>query len=258
MLFPKILLVICLLYVSSFAETKVGMYEKQSSYIPLNLEFINEYNQKVTLKNTLDNKPTILTLNYFDCPGLCSPLLNGVASVINKLDLKPYLDYKIITISFEKEDTPQKALDKKNNLLKSINIPFPPQSWSFLTSASQKNIDLITDSVGFKYEKRIKDGVTDYIHAGMIIIISPTGKIIRYLNGTEYLPFDLKLAILEATQERSGPTIAKTLLYCFAYDAKSKTYIFQAEKIVGLIMFGIVLIFFLYLIKTGRKGKNHE
>jgi protein SCO1/2 len=253
MLFKKIFLFIYLISLSLLAETKIGIYETQGSYIPLDLEFINEYDKKTTLKNVIDNKPTILTLNYFDCPGLCSPLLNGVVSVLNKLDLKPYIDYKVLTISFEKNDTPFKAITKKTNLLKSFKIPFPPQSWTFLTSANQEAIDTITNAVGFKYEKRVKAGVIDYIHAGMIIIISPTGKIIRYLNGTTYLPFDLKLAIYEAKEERSGPTIAKTLLYCFAYDAKSKTYVFQAEKIVGSFMFAIVFFFFLYLIKTGRR-----
>ncbi len=253
MLLKRIFLFICLISITLIAQNKIGVYEKQGSYIPLDLEFVNEYNKTNTLQDVLDNKPTIMTLNYFDCPGLCSPLLNGVASVINKLDLKPYIDYKVLTISIEKNDTPFKAIMKKTNLLKSINIPFPPQSWTFLTSSNQKTIDAITNAVGFKYEKRIKDGVTDYIHAGMIIIISPRGKIIRYLNGTKYLPFDLKLAIYEAKEERSGPTIAKTLLYCFAYDAKSKTYVFQAEKVVGSFMFGIIFLFFLYLIKTGRK-----
>jgi protein SCO1/2 len=253
MLLKRIFLFICLISITLIAQTKIGVYEKQGSYIPLDLEFVNEYNKTNTLQDVLDNKPTIMTLNYFDCPGLCSPLLNGVASVINKLKLKPYIDYKVLTISIEKNDTPFKAIMKKTNLLKSINIPFPPQTWTFLTSLNQKTIDAITNAVGFKYEKRIKDGVTDYIHAGMIIIISPRGKIIRYLNGTKYLPFDLKLAIYEAKEERSGPTIAKTLLYCFAYDAKSKTYVFQAEKVVGSFMFGIIFLFFLYLIKTGRK-----
>lgn len=253
MLLKRIFLFICLISITLIAQSKIGVYEKQGSYIPLDLEFVNEYNKTNTLQDVLDNKPTIMTLNYFDCPGLCSPLLNSVASVINKLELKPYIDYKVLTISIEKNDTPFKAIMKKTNLLKSINIPFPPQTWTFLTSANQKTIDAITNAVGFKYEKRIKNGVTDYIHAGMIIIISPRGKIIRYLNGTKYLPFDLKLAIYEAKEERSGPTIAKTLLYCFAYDAKSKTYVFQAEKVVGSFMFGIIFLFFLYLIKTGRK-----
>lgn len=269
MLLKKYLLVIFILVQTSFLfshenetdkiiENKIGVYENLGSIIPLNLEFINEYNQNKTIKDIINNKPTIITLNYFDCPTLCSPLLNEVANTLNKVDLKPYIDYNVITISFEKNDKPKHALAKKKSLLPTITKSFPPQTWSFLTS-SQKNIDEITNALGFKYEKRVKDGVTDYLHPGVIIIVSPSGKITRYLNGIEYLPFDVKLALLEASDEQTRPTITKTLLYCFAYDAKSKTYLFQAEKVVGSFMFAIVLIFFLYLVKTGRqKDKGDE
>lgn len=258
MLLKKSILFIFLLFNILNAQNDVALYEKQGSYIPLDLEFTNEYNQKKSLRSIIEDKPTILTLNYFDCPGLCSPLLHAVSSVLDKLDLTPYIDYKVITISIEKNDTSSKALEKKTILLKSISKSFAPQTWSFLTSKNQKAIDDITDSVGFKYQKRVKDGVVDYLHAGALIIISPTGKVTRYLNGITYLPFDLKLALIEASDEKTRPAISKTLLYCFAYDAKSKTYIFQAEKVLGSFMFGIIFIFFIYLIKTGRKGKEND
>lgn len=256
MVLARIILFLALIAFTLEASKKIGMYENQGSIIPLELEFINEYNQKTTLKNTIENKPTIFTFNYFECPGLCSPLLNGVVEVLNKMDLKPYLDYKITTISFEPLDTPLKAIEKKETLLNQIKKPFPPQTWSFLTSANEKNIKNITKSVGFYYEKRIKDGVIDYIHPGLIVIVSPKGKIIRYLNGTTFLPFDLKLALLEASSETSRPTIAKTLLYCFAYDAKNKTYVFQAEKVIGTIILAILLGFFIYLIKSSKKHRK--
>ena len=255
MLLRVYLILVCLFFTALMAEEKIGMYEQQGSYLPLNLELTNEYNKKVLLKDVIDNKPTIITLNYFDCPTLCSPLLNAVSSVLNKLDLKPYIDYRAITVSIEANDTATKALVRKESLLNNITKPFPPQTWSFLTT-NQKNIDEITKSIGFEYETRVKDGIVDYLHPAVIIIVSPKGKITRYLNGIQYLPFDLKLALLEASEEKPNPTISKTLLYCFAYDAKSKTYIFQAEKVVGSFMFGIILIFFIYLLKTGRKKKE--
>lgn len=238
-------------------EVKIGVYENLGKTIPLDLKFVDEYGNKKTLKEFINKKPTILTLNYYSCTALCSPLLSGVAEVLDKMKLKPYIDYNVLTISIEPLDTPTLALNKKKTHLNNIKIPFPPQTWSFLTG-SQKNIDSITDAVGFKYQKREKDGVVDYLHPGVIIVLSPNGKIARYLNGVRFLSFDLKLAVLEASQERSGPTIANTLLYCFAYDAKSKTYVFQAEKVVGSFMFGIIFIFFIYLVKTGRKQENEN
>jgi protein SCO1/2 len=247
---------------SSATQTKetqeqIGVYEHLGDTVPLNLTFTDEYNKTKTLKEFIRNKPTVLTLNYYSCKALCSPLLTGVSAVLNKLDLKPYIDYNALTISIDPRDNFQTALAKKQTHLKMIEKPFPPQTWSFLTG-SQENINKITDAVGFKYKKRIKDGVIDYLHPGVIIVLSPNGKISRYLNGVDYLPFDLKLALLEAKEERVGPTIAKTLLFCFAYDAKSKTYVFQAEKVIGILMFLIVAIFFIYLVKTGRKKQEKD
>ena len=251
MVLRKCLLLFCLILFLK-AQDQIGLYEQQGQVIPLDLSFTNEYGQTVLLKELIHTTPTIITFNYFDCPSLCSPQLQAVASVLNKLDLKPYIEYKTITISISPHDTVQKALEKKQSLLKSIHKPFPVQTWNFLTS-NQTTIDTITHALGFKYEKRIKDGVVDYLHPAAIMVVTPKGRVSRYLNGITYLPFDLKLALLEASEEKSNPTIAKTLLYCFAYDAKSKTYVFQAEKVVGSFMFAIVLIFFIYLIKSGRK-----
>jgi len=101
--------------------------------------------------------------------------------------------------------------------------------------------------------------VVDYIHPGTLILLSPEGKVTRYLNGINQLPFDVKMAILEAGEGKVGPTIAKQLLLCFAYDPKGKTYIFQWEKIAGVVMTLIMLIFFVYLlISTKRKNKKDE
>ena len=263
MLFKSLILLLILIYSANATteekpeEQKIGVYENLGSIIPLETTFTDEYGKTKTLKEFINKKPTILTLNYYSCTALCSPLLAGVSDVLNRMQLKPYIDYNVLTISIEPKDTPQTALDKKKSHLNTITIPFPPQTWSFL-SGDQKNIDKISNAVGFKYQKRERDGVVDYLHPGLIIVLSPNGKIARYLNGVRFLPFDLKLAVLEASEERSGPTIANTLLYCFAYDAKSKTYIFQAEKIIGLFILLIISIFFIYLVKTGRKKEKKE
>ena len=257
LLFLSFLLLTQLFSSSVNNEKQIGIYEQLGRTIPLDTIFTDEYQQTKQLQNFLENKPTVLTLNYFSCPSLCSPLLISVAKTLDKLQLKPYLDYKAITISIDPQDTYKTALEKKETTTSVIKRAFPPQTWSFLT-ANQHNIDAITDAVGFKYETRQKEGIIDYLHPAAIIVISPNGKITRYLNGIEFLPFDLKLAILEASEEKTGPTIAKTLLYCFAYDPQSKRYIFQAEKIVGIVILLIIFIFFIYLIKSGQKNKGKK
>ncbi|NQY93925.1 MAG: SCO family protein [Campylobacteraceae bacterium] len=248
----KTLLMIFLISTSLFSK-EIGIYEKDVMAIDLDLKFTNEYNQTKTLREFMDGKPTILTINYFNCPTLCSPLLYEVASVVQRVGLEPGKDFNVITLSIEKNDTFKHAKDTKDKIFKTIKTPFKVNAWNFLSTTNQESIDALTDSVGFKYERRVKDGVVDYLHPAAIIVLTPTGKVARYLNGIKYLPFDLKLAILEATDEKRRPTIANTLLYCFAYDAESKTYIFKAEKIVGGIILLMVVSFFIYLIRTGRR-----
>ena len=248
----KMILIIFFIFTSVYSK-EIGIYEQQDVAIDTSLKFTNEYNQTKSLKEIINNKPTILTINYFNCPTLCSPLLYEVADVVQNVGLVIGKDFNIITLSIEKNDTYMHAKTTKDRILKTFKKPFQTNAWSFLTTKNQKNIDLLTDSVGFKYERRVKDGVVDYLHPAAIIVLTPKGKVSRYLNGIKYLPFDLKLAIFEASDEKTRPTIANTLLYCFAYDAESKTYLFKAEKIVGGFIFLIVVIFFIYLVRTGRK-----
>jgi len=248
----KAIIMIFIVTTSLFSK-EIGIYEQQEVSIDLNLKFTNEYNQTKTLAEYINNKPTILTINYYNCPTLCSPLLYEVADVVQNVGLEPAKDYNVITLSIEKNDTFLHAKNTKDKIFKTFKQPFQTNAWSFLTTTKQEDIDTLTDSVGFKYERRIKDGVVDYLHPAAIIVLTPKGKVSRYLNGIRYLPFDLKMAILEASDEKTRPTIANTLLYCFAYDAESKTYLFQAEKVVGGFIFGSVVIFFIYLVKTGRR-----
>ncbi|MCP4969682.1 MAG: SCO family protein [Arcobacter sp.] len=257
MLSKKIFFLMLLLNIIVHSK-EIGLYENQGIKVPLDLEFTNEYNQVKSLKDILNNKPTIVTINYFNCPSICSPLLYATAEVIEKVGLKPAEDFNIITLSIEKDDTYLHAKETKDKIFRTFKNKVQTNAWSFLTTKNQENIDLFTDSIGFKYEKRIKDGVVDYLHPAALVVLTPTGRISRYLNGIRYLPFDLKLALLEASDEKTRPTIAKTLLYCFAYDAESKKYIFKAEKIVGGFIFACVLIFFLYLVRTGRKKENQK
>jgi protein SCO1/2 len=183
---------------------EVGIVEKLGDTIPLGLEFLNESNDTVSL-GELINKPTILSFVYFDCPGLCSPLLTGISEVVEKVDMGLGTDYQVITISFNTKDTPEKAIIKKNNFVTKIGEE-NRKHWIYLTGA-QENILDITASVGFKY----KPQGLDFAHPSAIILLSPEGKITRYLYGINFLPFDLKMAIIEAQQGIARPTINKIL-----------------------------------------------
>jgi len=228
------------------SNVEIGIVEKLGDTIPMNLWFLNETSDTVTL-GKLINKPTILFFVYFDCPNLCSPLMDGVADMVSKLDLSLGKDYQIITISFNTRDTPEKARQKKENFVQKISKE-NQKYWIYLTGV-QGNITAITNAIGFKYKAQ---GL-DFAHASAIMVLSPKGKITRYLYGLTFLPFDVKMAIVEAQKGLARPTINKVLEYCFAYNPGSKTYTIQITRIIGTITLFIAVIVFVLLLFQRRK-----
>lgn len=227
-------------------EIEVGIVEHLGDTIPLHLPFLNESNDTVTLGQLID-KPTILSFVYFDCPGLCSPLLSGVSDAIDKVDMELGSDYQVITISFNTKDTPAKAIQKKNNFVQNISKE-NRDHWIYLTG-EQEDILAITNAVGYKY----KPQGLDFSHPSAIIMVSPQGKITRYLYGLSYLPFDVKMALIEAQQGIERPTINRILEMCFAYDPASRSYGLQITKVIGFMILFILAIVLITLLIKGRK-----
>ena len=236
------------------ASEEIGIIEHLDEYIPDDIIFHNFDSTEINLKSLID-KPTVISFVYYTCPGLCSPLLNGLAEVIDRSDLVLGEDYQVITISIEPNDLTEVGKGKKRNLIASMenNKDFVNQDAWIWIKGDQKNITKATDAFGFKYKK---DG-KDYIHAAAIMVVSPKAKITRYLHGTYFLPFDLKMAVSEAQEEKSGPTVSKVLKFCFSYDAEGKKYVFNITKISGIIILSAALIFLLVLIlKKPKKIKK--
>lgn len=253
----KLLLTLLVLTTLVSANT-LGVNEKLGQMVPLDLTFLNEKGESVTLKKMMDGKPTIITLNYFRCAGICTPQLDDLSRTLTQLDLAENTDYKVLTISFAEDETPVLAAAKRKNHLHAIERDYVQDAWHFLIGENNSSA-VLADHVGFTYEKTVSPtGVVDYIHPAALIVLSPEGKVTRYLNGIDQLPFDVKMALVEASQGKVGPTIAKTLLYCFAYDPVGKKYIFAWEKVAATVMLVIVFGFFVYLIKLGRKEDDRE
>jgi len=232
----------------SGAAPAVGIVEHLGETVPLDLEFRDESGRTVRLGDLVD-RPTVLSLVYYSCPGICTPLLTGLAEVLNLMDMRPGEDYRVITVSFDASDTPKLASEKKRNYLNLIDRrEFPAEAWSFLTG-DQESIDAITEAVGFGYEKQGRD----FVHAAAIYVLSPKGKIVRYLYGTTFLPLDLKLALTEASQGRVGPTINKILLFCFNYDPDGRKYVLNTTRIAGTAVLLMALGFVIYLGAGSRR-----
>jgi len=227
---------------------QLGIYEKLDQYIPDDLVFVTENYDTVNLLDQID-KPTVIVPVYYECPGLCSPLLEGVADVISKAKLELGKDYQVFTISFNPAEKPRLAREKKETYARlTKNVRFVEEGWIFHTGDSLTIQRLLT-SIGYMIKKEGRD----WIHPGAIIVLSPDGKITRYLHGTYFLPFDLKMAIVEASQGRSGPTINKVLKFCFSYDAEGKKYVFNITKVSGSIIILLALGFFITLVLKSKR-----
>jgi protein SCO1 len=224
-------------------EPEIGVIEKLDTYITEDVMVIDENNQAVQLLSLID-KPTILNLVYYRCPGICSPIMESLANVVDRTDMVPGQDFQILTVSFDPTEGTELAQQKRNNYFYLINREFDPDGWRFFIadSANAKNL---TEQVGFKYKKV----GFDYIHTATIIVLSPQGKITRYLQGVYYLPFDVKMAVIEAAEGKSGPTISRVLAYCYSFDPAGQRYVFDITKIAGtlILFFGVVIFLFLII-----------
>ena len=215
----------------------VGIAEQLGSTIPLeSFSFTDEEGKPVALQELCD-RPVVLTLVYFRCPGICTPLLQELAHNVNNCDLTPGEDYRLITISFDPSETADLAKLKQTNMLASLDKKkVAADDWRFLTG-DEDNIKRITKAVGFNY---IKDpNEVDYVHAATVIFLSPDGKIVRYLNGTRFNPADLKLAVIDGAEGRARSFMQNLQKICFSYDPESRTYVLQLNRII----LGITILF---------------
>jgi protein SCO1/2 len=173
--------------------------------------------------------------------------------MVDKMDLEPGKDYRILTISFDHREKPELAASKKENYLSAVVRPVPPDAWRFLTGDSA-NVRRLTEAAGFYF----KPGEKDWIHPSGLIVVSPTGKITRYINGIQYLPFDIKMAVIEASNGKVGPTIANVLRFCFSYDPESKSYVFNVVRIGGLVIVLLAAAFVFFLLRVGKKKTERQ
>jgi len=230
---------------------ELGIYEHLDTFIPSDIILTDENYNEINLKESID-KPTVIALVYYECPGICSPLLEGVADVITKAKIDLGEDYDVYTVSFDPTEKPKLAKDKKRNYGKLVKGQDVQNGWTWFTSDSA-NINKLLNALGYKVKKQ----GAEYIHPAALIVLSPDGKITRYLHGTYFLPFDLKMAIVEASEGRSGPTINKVLQYCFSYDPEGKKYVFNVTKISGTLILFIALSLFIGLMFK-RKNKINQ
>jgi protein SCO1/2 len=231
---------------------RVGIEEKLGNVLPLDEQVYDEHGNLVTLRSVI-SKPTILTFVYYRCPGICSPMLSEVARMVGKMDMEPGKDYQIVTISFDHHEGPSLALEKQQNYLSAVQRPITPSAWHFFT-ADSLSIWRLTDAAGFYFQP----DSNNWVHGTALIILSPEGKITHYLSGIEYLPMDIKLSLIDASEGKTGPTIAKVLRLCYSYDPEGHHYALNVTRIAMMGTLACVVIFALVFLVRPRKKKRED
>jgi protein SCO1/2 len=217
----------------------VGVVEHRGESIPLDLRFIDENGLPVTLRQYFTTgRPVILNLAYYSCPMLCTMVLNGLVmgnggagNGLRGVAWSPGTDFEVISVSIDPRDTPAIARAKKANYLKAYGRPETADGWHFLTGA-EADIKTLTRAVGFSY--RWDERQQQFAHAAVIFMLTPEGKISRYLYGIEYSPRDLRLGLMEASQGKIGSALEQILLFCYHYDPVSRKYALYATNLMRL------------------------
>ncbi len=233
------------------SKEKLGIFEHLDTILSPDILITESTGQTYRLESLI-NKPTIINLVYYRCPGICPALLSGLSNVVKETDMVLGKDYDILTISFDPGETPFLAKKKRENYLRINKNQDVATGWRFF-SGDTANVQRLLDEIGFQVKKSDRGG---YIHAAGIIMVSPNRKVTRYLNGVYYSPFDFKLALIEASEGRSGPTINKVLDYCFSYDPQGKRYTFDILKVSGSLVLIMAVLLLFFMIRAERKRKK--
>lgn len=217
--------------------TEVGIDQRLNEQVPLDLTFRDETGKTVHLQDYFADKPVILSLAYYDCPMLCSLVVNGLIRALRTLSFSAGTEFSVLTVSFNPKDTPPMAAIKKQTALQSYSRPGTETGWHFLTG-DEETIRKLTQAVGFRYQYDEKS--KQYAHASGIMVLTPQGKVSRYFYGIEYAPRDVRLGLVEASAGKIGSPVDQVLLLCFHYDPTTGKYGFLITN--GLRVAGVATV----------------
>jgi protein SCO1 len=235
------------------ALREIGFDQNLDQHVPLDTTWRDESGKTVRLGDYFGKRPVILLFAYYDCPMLCTQVINGLSSALGVLSLKPGRDFEIVTVSFNPKDTPETASAKKAVYIERYKQPNASASWHFLTG-DQPSIDRLTEAAGFRY---VWDKDTQqFAHPTGVIVLTEDGRLARYLFGIEYVPRDLRYALVEASEGRVGTPVDALLLYCFHYDPTTGRYGVAIMRTVRLAGAATVLAIGSFIVVMVRKERR--
>ena len=228
----------------------VTIEQKLNQQVPLNLIFRDEYGRSLPLSTYFTgNKPVLLALVYYNCPMLCTLILNGMESSLKAVSFDPGKDFEVVAVSFDPRDTPETAARKKANYLRRYGRANTANGWHFLTG-DEASIKALTSALGYRY--KFDPATGQFAHASAIMILTPQGKLSRYFYGVEYAPRDIRLGLVEASQDKIGSPVDQVLLFCYHYDPGTGKYGAIAMNMVRLGGATFVLICGTFLLFAWR------
>lgn len=241
------------------ALDNVGIEQKLNAQIPIETEFKNEDGKTVKLGEYFKSgRPVIVALVYYECPMLCSEVLNGLTGGLKGISFDAGKEFDVVAISFDarENDKPNLAKNKKENYVNRYERTGTENGWHFLTG-TQSSIDAVTQAVGFNY--KYDEATNQFAHAGGFLIATPEGRVSKYYYGIEYAPKDIKLGIQESAQNKIGDPVDKLLLYCYHYDPSKGKYglaILNVIRIGGVVtLLGLGAMFFVFR-RFNKNGKS--
>ncbi len=217
----------------------VEIEEKLGAQVPVSAVFLDQDGRPVHVGDVLKGgKPVVLALVYYECPMLCGLILGGMARSMKETGLALGKDYQALTVSFDPREKPSQALVRQKFYLQALDKTDDKGAWPFLVGL-EKDIRAVTEAVGFHY--KFDEATKQYAHGAAILVLTPEGKVSRYLYGVEFPGRDLRLALVEAAQGRVGTSFDRFLLTCYRYDPVARRYVPYA---MGMVRAGAILVLF--------------
>jgi protein SCO1/2 len=236
---------------------RVDFEQRLGTQVPLDLPFRDETGRTVRLGDYFQGKPVVLTLSYYECPMLCTLVLNGLTSALRALRFDLGREFVAINVSFNPRETPELAAAKKATYLKEYRRPGSEAGWHFLTG-DEESIRRLTEAVGFQYAWDERN--QQYAHATGLVVLTPGGQIARYFYGVEFSPRDLRFALIEAAQGKIGSPVDKLLLYCFHYDPSTGRYsalALNSIRIGGVLTVAALISFIVVMLRRERRAATN-
>jgi protein SCO1/2 len=207
----------------------VGFDQNLNDMLPLDVELTDENGRVVKIGRYFGERPVVLAFVYYGCPMLCLQSLGSLAATLGVLSENPGDDFEVVTVSIDPRETPALAMEKKTHYVERSGKPSIARGWHYLTG-TDANIERLTKAAGFRYAWDAS--LQQYAHPAGIIIATPQGKVARYLFGIDYGPRDLRLALLDASEEKISSPLEKALLYCYHYDPATGRYSLAIMRLV--------------------------